>query len=262
MGHTASKSQPGSSIQVIGAGLPRTGTSSFSQALEILLNGPVYHCGTQISLGPPKEIKSWMPILQKWLKQDDPETRRTMLSLLNHRLAGYVAITDSPGCEFVPELMELYPDAKVICTTRDPISWEKSMFHVQTLTGVWFARFVLLPLEGIRHFIPYGYLLAAQWEKLYGGVVGMHGRESYVRHMEWLQEVVPEDRLVLFDVKDGWEPLCKALGVEVPDIPFPRVNDSDAIERTIQYHLRRGLTRWAFFFAAVGAGVAAFRMWK
>ncbi|KAJ5871929.1 uncharacterized protein N7529_004282 [Penicillium soppii] len=263
MGQTASKPQPGASIAVIGAGLPRTGTSSFSQALEILLNGPVYHCGTQISRGPPNEIKSWMPILQKWFKQDDAETRSSMLSLLRARLAGYVAITDSPGCEFVPELMELYPDAKVICTTRDPVSWETSMYHVQTLTGVWFARAVLLPLEGMRHFIPYGYLLAAQWEKLYGRVMGMHGRESYAKHIEWLKEVVPEDRLVFFDVKDGWGPLCEALGLEAPvDVPFPRINDSDAIECTIQHHFRRGLTRWAFIFAAVGAGIAAFRMWR
>jgi hypothetical protein len=93
--------------------------------------------------------------------------------------------------------------------------------------------------------------------------MGMHGRETYDRHIEWLKEIVPEDRLVFFDVRDGWTPLCEALGLEPPvDVPFPRVNDSEAIERTIQYHLRRGLTRWAFIFAVVGAGVAAFRLWR
>ncbi|CAI7566441.1 unnamed protein product [Penicillium discolor] len=223
MGQKASIPQPGAQIQVIGAGLPRTGTSSFSQALEILLHGPVYHCGTQISRGPPTEIKSWMPILQNWLKKDDSTSRENMLTLLRRRLAGYVAITDSPGSELIPELMELFPDAKVICTTRDPISWEKSMLYIQSLTGVWFARAVLLPLDGMRHFIP----------------------------------------LVFFDVKDGWGPLCEALGVEAPvGVPFPRINDSEAIERSVNHHLRRGLTHWACIFGVIGVGVAAFRVWR
>lgn len=263
MGQKASIPQPGAQIQVIGAGLPRTGTSSFSQALEILLHGPVYHCGTQISRGPPTEIKSWMPILQNWLKKDDSTSRENMLTLLRRRLAGYVAITDSPGSELIPELMELFPDAKVICTTRDPISWEKSMLYIQSLTGVWFARAVLLPLDGMRHFIPYGYLLAALWERLYGGVAGQHGRETYASHIAWLKEVVPEDRLVFFDVKDGWGPLCEALGVEAPvGVPFPRINDSEAIERSVNHHLRRGLTHWACIFGVIGVGVAAFRVWR
>ena len=262
MGQKPSTPKPGATIQVIGAGLPRTGTSSFSQALEILLDGPVYHCGTQSSMGPPAEIKGWIPILQNWLK-GDPASRATMLPLLRRRLAGYVAITDSPGSQFIPELMELYPDAKVICTTRDPVLWEPSMMRVQSLTGVWFARLALLPLQGMRHFIPYGHLLAAQWERLYGGVSGYHGRETYERHIAWLTEVVPKERLVFFDVKDGWGPLCEALGVDrTPDQEFPRVNDSEAIERTVKYHLRRGLTRWAVAVAVLGVSIAAFsRYW-
>jgi hypothetical protein len=63
MGQKASVPQPGARFQVIGAGLSRTGTASFSAALEILLDGPVYHGGTQITMGPPTEIKSW---IQTW----------------------------------------------------------------------------------------------------------------------------------------------------------------------------------------------------
>lgn len=204
-----------------------------------------------------------MPILQNWLKKDDRTSRAKMLTLLRRRLAGYIAITDSPGSELVPELMELYPDAKVVCTVRDPVLWETSMLHVQSLTGVWFARAVLLPLDGLRHFIPYGYLLAALWERLYGGVPGQHGRETYASHIAWLKEVVPEDRLVFFDVRDGWGPLCEALSVEAPvGVPFPRINDSEAIERSINHHFRRGLMRWACIFAVFGVGVTAFRMWR
>jgi hypothetical protein len=72
-----------------------------------------------------------------------------------------------------------------------------------------------------------------------------------------LKEVVPEDRLVFYNVKDGWEPLCKALGKEVPkDKPFPRINDGAAIDQTARYHIWRGLTRWAAILGVVGVAVA------
>ncbi|KAK6826758.1 hypothetical protein RU639_004553 [Aspergillus parasiticus] len=73
------------------------------------------------------------------------------------------------------------------------------------------------------------------------------------RHIGWLKEVVPADRLVFFSVKDGWGPLCTALGKEVPnDIPFPRINDSKAIDRVAEYHMKRSLVRWLVVFTVVG----------
>ncbi|KAJ5092092.1 hypothetical protein NUU61_006962 [Penicillium alfredii] len=259
MGQQASVPAPNTSIQVIGAGLPRTGSASFSRALETLLEGPVYHCGTQTTMGTPDEIKTWMQILQHWLR--GPSDRHTVLKLMHRKLAGYAAITDSPGAQFVPELMELFPTAKVICTVRDPDSWDASMKQVRGKTEMWFVRAVLLPLPGMRHFISYGMLLRDQWTALYRETPP--GRDSYTRHVAWLKEIVPADRLVFFDVRDGWEPLCAALGRDVPaDCPFPRVNDSEAIDRTAKYHVRRGLTRWAVGLALVGVSVVALvRYW-
>ena len=66
MGNAPSTPRPGTEFQVIGAGLPRTGTASFSEALHILLDGPVYHGGTQVTLGPPDEIRSWIKLLKHW----------------------------------------------------------------------------------------------------------------------------------------------------------------------------------------------------
>lgn len=251
MGQTASVPKPGVEIQVIGAGLPRTGTSSFSAALDILLDGPTYHGGTQISRGPSIEIKSWISVLQYWVK-GDAASREAMKSLMHRRLDGYAAVTDAPCSQLVPELLEIYPNAKVICTTRDPVTWEKSMQHIQNIAMRWFLRAALLPVPGMRHFPDYGLLLGCQWEKMYAIDAGSHGRLTYARHIEWLKETVPEDRLVFFDVKDGWEPLCKALGKQVPkDVPFPRINDSEAIQRTAEYHIRRGIRRWAAIFGAL-----------
>ena len=129
----ASLPQPGTEFQVIGAGLPRTGTASLTKALEILLGGPVWHGGTQTTLGPPSQIKAWSKILQNWLSKTD-SSRSTALQLIKHELEGYAAITDCPGGQLVPELLNLYPNAKVICTVRDPVKWEKSLDGYLTST--------------------------------------------------------------------------------------------------------------------------------
>ncbi|RAK96850.1 sulfotransferase family protein [Aspergillus ibericus CBS 121593] len=232
MGQTPSIPQPGTKIQVIGAGLSRTGTASFSAALDILLDGPIYHGGTQTTIGPPEEIKSWITIL-KHLQSETPDDRQKALTLMERRLDGYAAITDAPGQPIGPRAIA--PD----------------------LARLWFLRAVLLPLPGMRHFVDYISLITVQWRKVYG----THGRPgpAYHKHIAWLKEIVPEDRLVFVDVKDGWGPLCRALGKEVPkDIPFPRINDSEAINRTAKQHIRRGLIRWVGILAAVGVVFAVY----
>lgn len=86
------------------------------------------------------------------------------------------------------------------------------------------------------------------------------GQKTYDCHVAWLKEIVPEDQLIFFDVKDGWGPLCKALGKEVPgDRAFPHVNDSDAIDQVASYHIKRGLTRWAVIIGALGTAVWTLR---
>ncbi|KAJ6031912.1 NAD dependent epimerase/dehydratase [Penicillium herquei] len=253
MGQKPSVPKPGTKIQVIGAGLPRTGTASFSAALETLLDGPIFHGGTQATLGPPDQIKTWMSALKHWAANGASD-RKPMLQLLERQLDGYAATTDSPGAQFVPELMELYPNAKVICTVRDLGSWENSMNQIMHYTFLWFLRGVLLPLPGMRHFVDYLGLLSVQWTRLYGEKIPT--RQTYYRHIEWLKQVVPKERLVFYDVKDGWEPLCTALGKEVPrDQPFPHINDGDAIDKIASLHIRRGLTRWAVIFGVFAIGL-------
>ena len=248
MGQQASVPKPGTELKVIGAGLSRTGTASFSRALEILLDGPIYHGGTQTTMGPEVEIKTWIKVLSCWPPRNDSDKRLT-LKLIASRLEGYAAITDAPASGLVPELMELYPDAKVICTVRDPKSWEKSMESISNTATMWFLRFVLFPLPSLRYFVDYINVLREAWLMLYREREP-HTRVTYNRHIAWLKETVPEDRLVFFDVKDGWEPLCKALGREVPqDIPFPRINDGEAIDAFAKKHVQRGLARWTMILA-------------
>lgn len=267
MGQKASLPQPGTSIQVIGAGLSRTGTASFSQALEILLKGPVYHCGTQSTLGPTSGLKNWITILKHWLSDREPSKNttqntnakptpsNTILTLLSTQLNGYAAITDAPGAQFTPELLILYPSAKVICTIRDPISWEGSFAQIITLMTNPLLPWILLPLPGMIYYFRYLSLVGAQWDALYGEIHPT--KQSYEKHAAWLRAVVPKENLVLFDVRDGWEPLCEALGVEVPvDTPFPHANDVEAFEGLVRYQVRRGLVWWAVILGVVGGVVA------
>ncbi|PYH71030.1 uncharacterized protein BO88DRAFT_479075 [Aspergillus vadensis CBS 113365] len=127
------------------------------------------------------------------------------------------------------------------------------MTHLEGLVrSSWVLRVIMLPIPGIRHFMDFLALIALQWQRIYGRNGGPGG--AYHKHIEWLKEVVPEERLVFIDIRDGWGPLWKALGMEVPkDIPFPRVNDSEAITRAVRQHGRRGLIRWVCIFAVVAA---------
>ncbi|KAF2629146.1 hypothetical protein BU25DRAFT_409616 [Macroventuria anomochaeta] len=255
MGAQPSSPKPDTTIQVIGAGLPRTGTASFSLALNILLDAPVYHGGTQATLGPPSHIQAWIDLLSRW-PPHSPSDTRTIQTHLQNRLDGYAAVTDSPCNGLIPELLTLFPNAMVICTTRDPDAWVKSMATVSNAATLWFLRFVLFWLPGMRHFPAYIDVLRKQWIVLYGQPEPAT-REHWDRHMAYLKRTVPEDRLVFFDVKDGWEPLCKVLGRDVPGVEFPRINDGKAIEELTMKFIVKGLVRWGAVLLTAGVGVAS-----
>lgn len=105
---------------VIRSGLPRSGTASFCAALSILLDGPVYHGGTQILVNnDDTHIKSWTNILAQ-TPYKTPAARTRVLQQIKSVTDGFVATADTPLAQFIEELMELYPNAKVICTVRDP----------------------------------------------------------------------------------------------------------------------------------------------
>jgi hypothetical protein len=266
MGAQASKPKPGTEFRVIGAGLSRTGTASFSEALRIILDGPVYHGGTQATMGPPSEIKTLIKILTNLFHHPirTASNEKEAAHLIKSLFSGYAAATDAPASGLVPELLELYPNAKVICTIRDPKSWEKSMEGVASVSTLWFLQFVLFPVPGMRHFPDYINKLREQWMTLYGDA----GHEpltveTYERHITWLKKVVPKEKLVFFDVKEGWGPLCKTLGKPVPEgLEFPRINDGEAIERLAKTKITQGLVRWLVISATISAAFVPMLWWR
>jgi hypothetical protein len=261
MGAEFSAPRPGTELLVIGGGLPRTGTASFSAALEILLGGPVHHGGTQVIRGPPANICGWIRLLTHWPPKTDGD-RAVVTAELRAHLDGYAAAVDTPMPQLVPELMELYPDAKVICTTRDPAAWEKSIAMLASAASVKLLNVILLPLPTMRHWLRFNDGLRAMWGHRYEERQPFTTK-TYHDHIAWIKEIVPADRLVFFDCRDGWEPLCKALRKEVPNVPFPRINDSEAIDRIVKEIVMKGLLRWAGLLAGVGVVMSAYYLqWK
>ncbi|KAF7189010.1 hypothetical protein HII31_09633 [Pseudocercospora fuligena] len=249
MGIEASKPNPGTKLQVIGAGLPRTGTASFSLALSILLNGPVYHGGTQtLKSSHDNDIKTWTDLLAH-TPYKTPSDREYVISKLRELTQGYVAVTDAPCAQFVEELLEIYPDAKVICTVRDADAWAQSMDATSKSSLQTFLPFMIYLVPVVRYFPSYiTALQKGRWEELYSkdGEKWSYGQDVWERHLGYLDRVVGKDKVVFFDVREGWVPLCQALRKDVPvDQEFPRINDGNAIERFAGEQLRRGLVRWA-----------------
>lgn len=187
------------------------------------------------------------------------------LALLARELDGFVAVADPPGSLLVPELMELYPDAKVVVTTREKAQWARSMEAVTKLiVPFWLGRVLYFWVPVVR-------LMPVFWDYLPGIFAARHGevmadREAilrvYDKHHEWLRSVVPAEKLFFVDVKDGWGPLCEALGVEVPaGVEYPRLNDGKDMEELFKGFAVDGLVRWGVVLGVVSVVVGGLVWW-
>ncbi|POR31922.1 Uncharacterized protein TPAR_07871 [Tolypocladium paradoxum] len=225
-------------IQVIGAGYSRTGTVSMALALETLLGGPVMHGGTHLFGREDAYTRLWCDVFRN--RNDKP----VLMKLLREATAGFVGITDAPGTMFLPELLELYPNAKVVLVTRDPDRWLKSMEPIMKNAGInaLVLKTLLFPCPTWRWaptFLQHMLLL---------------------KHNDYVRAQVPPQKLLTMELKQGWEPLAEFLGKPVPQAPFPRANDSEAVEAYAKrIFLTAGLT-WAGILS--GAGIVAWNAWR
>lgn len=196
-------------LRVVGAGLGRTGTNSLKLALERLLGGPCYHM--MEVFGHPDDIAVWQRAVD-----GEPVDWHTLF-------AGYAACVDWPGCAFWPALVDEYPDALVLLSTRSSAqAWWKSADETIFAVGRRGApdnpvmasqlRMILGIFE--RHFTP-------EWAD------AAPAQAAYDLHNETVRASVPKERLLEWQPGDGWEPICTALGVAVPDEPFPHANSTD-----------------------------------
>lgn len=106
-------------------------------------------------------------------------------------------------------------------------------------------------------------LQRGRWGELYSkpGEKWSYGKDVWERHIAYLERTVPKDKLVYFDVRDGWEPLCKTLRMQVPNgVDFPKINESKAIDGFAKRQLKRGLMRWAVVLCTLAS--SSYIVWR
>ncbi|WP_262379652.1 sulfotransferase family protein [Nonomuraea sp. PA05] len=216
-------------LTVIGAGFPRTGTSSMKAALERLGFGPCFHMFNILT--EPARVDDWLPLAEAeevdWEKLFD----------------GFRSTQDWPASFFWRELAQAYPEAKVVLTVRDPRAWYASM---QTLIDN--GPRTIMAQGAERDLPPAAKAVFGGMQRLQpvlnrmtaatfgpgrtmadGPVDEASAVAAFERHTAAVKASLPADRLLVFDVREGWEPLCRFLGADVPDEPFPHLNDGKSM---------------------------------
>lgn len=193
-------------LRVIGAGVGRTGTYSLKLAINRLGLGPSHHMA-EVLHHRPAQLPLWEAALDgrpDWTAIHD----------------GYYSAMDWPTAGFFRELSSAYPRAKFVLAHRSPESWAASFSE---------TIYKLLAAKGeapedIRPWLDMA-MRVVEKSGFPGGLEVEGLRERFVAHNRAVQEAVPADRLLLYEVKDGWGPLCDFLEAPEPDEPFPRTND-------------------------------------
>jgi hypothetical protein len=198
-------------LQVIGAGLGRTGTMTLKTALEQLGLGPCHHM---------VEVFAHMPIQAPFWRAAAGGAAVDW----DAGLAGYNSSVDWPSAHFYLQLAAHYPQAKVILSRRNPESWYASM--AETI-----LKAMTMPVfdtgagagEAPMHFAR----MIIHDQTFHGDLSRDNVIASFERHNAQVIATIPPERLLVFEAAQGWEPLCAFLGLPVPATPFPRTNSRE-----------------------------------
>jgi hypothetical protein len=199
-------------LDIIGPGFGRTGTASLKRALETLGFGPCHHM--EEVFAHPEQVAHWQAVAAGRPVDWDVV------------FAGYRAQVDWPGAHVWRELAGHYPQARLVLSVRPEEVWWESFSET------------IAKLVDEREHIPLPPHVAAMIEaagvemienQTFGGKITdrSRGLSAFRRRTEEVRAAIPPERLLVFDVAEGWEPLCRFLGVPVPDGPFPRINSAE-----------------------------------
>ena len=200
-------------MKVICAGLAKTGTTSLAKALQVL-GYNVYDF---------KEHYEFH--LQQWLDSFETDRHPNFKEIYH----GVDAVTDVPPAFWFEEISAAFPEAKVILTVRDSEdAWLKSWKEHLQLALEFFTKFYTRPLFIV---VPWMRKMKRFIDTLHHAIYGSFNPEAtalyrvkYRQHNERVQAVIPAEKLLVFNVKQGWKPLCEFLGCDIPSTPFPREN--------------------------------------
>jgi hypothetical protein len=214
-------------MKLIGAGQPRTATTTQMIALE-MLGLPCYHMRDMMS-----DLETSVPQWRKAFEGDGD---------WEEIFAGKESTVDWPAAWHYRELMDVYPDAKVLLSVRDADSWVKSMDN--TISQIFFGDTLLHHLARAQYNIDPNYkawidlLTDMNFGDERGVWAGTNGEPgpmaaAYERWNQSVIDTVPADRLLVWNPKEGWEPLCEFLEMDVPEQPLPHVNDTENFQKNL-----------------------------
>lgn len=197
-------------LNVIGAGMGRTGTTSLKVALEQLGFGPCHHMSELMA------FPAQWPIFTRAYAGEKVDWEEAF--------KGYRSCTDDPAASFACELADYFPKAKVILTMRDPDKWWKSAIG-SALSDDMSASLNNAPAE-LKPVVDM--VTAMGWDPR---VPGKQDRSKQIAwfnaHYAKVRAHIAPERILTYQVSDGWEPLCRFLGVPVPQAPFPHANTTE-----------------------------------
>lgn len=254
-------------LEVLSLGFSRTGTLTMVEALKILGYPEPYHYSSVFA--NVKDADLWQEAF--WTKYGNGEIGLGGVALGSggakvdwraffDRLLGHCgAVTDTPAVMFWEELVQAYPDAKIVIVERDVERWLPSIgvlldgvlnpvarYVFRFTDPMWFGRISNLGATWIGAF--FGSTKFAEAKKA--------AREAYSTYYARIYETVPQERMLRYELGSGWEPLCKFLGKDVPDVPFPHCNEAETFNNAIGAFLGKAV-KHSLFNLAIVAGVAS-----
>jgi hypothetical protein len=227
-------------MKVVGAGLPRTATTTTMVALEQLGFAPCYHMRDLLA-----DLEHGLPLWEA-VAEGKPDWEA---------IFGEAQSTvDWPSARYWRELMDCYPEAKILLSVRSSDGWVRSMretvwgiFHGDSVIHhVSEARAVLDPLW--RRYV--ALMRHITWNEGTGALSGgdSYSDEGFAALMDGyndeVKRTVPAERLLVWDPQEGWEPLCGFLGVATPSEPVPRLNDTASFREGISGGALGVLNTW------------------
>ncbi|RAK78949.1 sulfotransferase family protein [Aspergillus fijiensis CBS 313.89] len=228
-------------IRILCVGLPRSGTESLSLALTQLGYKPFH--GWDLVFDTAAHLQAWAQLAERkhapsaTTPRDDPITRADFDALLP---GDCDVVLDSAAALFTPEILQAYPDAKVILNTRrDVAAWQRSARQAFVTDGAAHWGLWVLHLFSAEVFWLWRLYYAVGFPGLFGartveeGLVGK-GRRVYREHGWMVKGLVPSDNLLEWNVEDGWGPLCEFLEKEVPQQPFPQTNAGEGFRNRVE----------------------------
>ena len=226
-------------MKVIGAGLPRTATTTQMVALEQLGFGPCYHMRDLLA-----DLPAGLPLWEA-AAEGNADWERIFKDAQS--------TCDWPSARYYRELMDVYPEAKIWLTVRSGEGWAASMR--ETVWGIFHGDSVLHYASAARAVIDpiwrryIDMMNGMNWDENTGAMAGdTYTDEGLIAVMNrWNDEViatVPAERLLVWDPREGWEPLCAFLEVDVPSEPLPHLNDTQSFREGIIGGALASLNEW------------------